>query len=123
MKIIYETTGGTYQRQGDYELPNLQILPEKEIEVGVWGQRYRQHLRQNHRILYYNLLTAGTLTEHLAEVDSQAESMFQTLVKSLAEKEDVTEKMKANTPMEWVQKMNNIRSRAAEIVYAEVIFV
>ena len=80
-------------------------------------------MKQNHRILYYNLLTAGTLTEHLAEVDSQAESMFQTLVKSLAEKENVTEKMKANTPMEWVQKMNNIRSRAAEIVYAEVIFV
>ena len=80
-------------------------------------------MKQNHRILYYNLLTAGTLTEHLAEVDSQAESMFQTLVKSLAEKENVTEKMKANTPLEWVQKMNNIRSRAAEIIHAEVVFV
>lgn len=123
MKNIYETAGGTYQRQGDYELPSLKLLSEEEQFIGVWGQRYRRYLRQNHRILYYNLLTAGTLTEHLAEVDSQAESMFQTLVKSLAEKEDVTEKMKANTPMEWVQKMNNIRSRAAEIVYAEVIFV
>ena len=123
MKNIYETAGGTYQRQGDYELPSLKLLSEEEQFIGVWGQRYRRYLRQNHRILYCNLLTAGTLTEHLAEVDSQAESMFQTLVKSLAEKEDVTEKMKANTPMEWVQKMNNIRSRAAEIVYAEVIFV
>ncbi len=123
MKNIYETAGGTYQRQGDCELPSLKLLSEEEQFIGVWGQRYRRYLRQNHRILYYNLLTAGTLTEHLAEVDSQAESMFQTLVKSLAEKEDVTEKMKANTPMEWVQKMNNIRSRAAEIVYAEVIFV
>lgn len=123
MKNIYETTGGTYQRQGDYELPNLQIPPEKEIEVGVWGQRYRQHLRQNHRILYYNLLTAGTLNRHLAEVDQRAENMFQYLVKSLSEKENVTEKMKANSLMEWVQKMNNIRSRAAEIVNAEVIFI
>ena len=68
------------------------------------GTQYRRYLKQNHRILYYNLLTAGTLTEHLAEVDSQAESMFQTLVKSLAEKENVTEKMKANTPMEGFRR-------------------
>ena len=104
MKNIYETAGGTYQRQGDYELPSLKLLSEEEQFIGVWGQRYRRYLRQNHRILYYNLLTAGTLTEHLAEVDSQAESMFQTLVKSLAEKEDVTEKMKANTPMEGCRR-------------------
>ncbi|MFR1608163.1 MAG: TnpV protein [[Ruminococcus] torques] len=122
MASIYETIGGTYQRQGDYELPGLKLLSEEQF-IGVWGQRYRRHLKQNHRILYYNLLTSETLNEHIAEVDRQAENMFQSLVKSLSEKENVTEKMKANVPMEWIQRMNNIRSRAAEIVYAEVIFI
>ena len=123
MKSIYEETGGTYTRQGDYELPNLKIPPEKEIEIGVWGQRYRRYLKQRHRIRYYNLLTAGTLNGHLAEVDQQAERMFQLLVSVLSEQTNVTEKLKANRPMEWVQKMNSIRNRATEIVNSELIFV
>lgn len=123
MKSIYENLGGTYQRQGDYELPNLQLQPEEEYYIGVWGQRYRRYLKQNHRVRYYNLLTAGTLNEHIADIDRQAERMFQSLVKSLAEKENVTEKMKANVPMEWVRKMNSIRNRATEIVNSELIFV
>ena len=121
MKSIYEEAGGTYTRQGDYELPNLKVPPEKEIEIGVWGQRYRQYLKQHHRIRYYNLLTAGTLNEHLAEIDHQAERMFQSLVKSLSEQENVTEKLKTDRPMEWVQKMNSIRNRATEIVNSELI--
>ena len=80
MKSIYEQVGGTYTRQGDYEFPDLKVPPEKEIEIGVWGQRYRRYLKQHHRIRYYNLLTAGTLNGHLAEVDQQAEWMFQSLV-------------------------------------------
>lgn len=68
-KSLFEETGGTYTRQGDYEFPNLKIPPEKEVEISVWGQRYRRYLKQHHRIRYYNLLTAGTLNEHLAEVD------------------------------------------------------
>ena len=76
MKSIYEETGGTYTRQGDYEFPDLKVPPEKEIEIGVWGQRYRRYLKQHHRIRYYNLLTAGTLNGHLAEVDQQAERMY-----------------------------------------------
>ena len=123
MKNIYEEAGDTYTRQGDYELPNLIIPSEKEIEIGVWGQRYRRHLKQHHRIRYYNLLTAGTLNEHLAEVDQQADRMFQSLVSALSEQENITEKLKANHPMEWVQKINNIRNRATEIVNSELIFV
>ena len=123
MKSIYEEAGGTYTRQGDYELPNLIIPPEKEIEIGVWGQRYRRHLKQHHRIRYYNLLTAGTLNGHLVEIDQQAERLFQSLVSVLSEQENVTEKLKANRPMEWVQKMNSIRNRAAEIVNSELIFI
>ena len=123
MKSIYEETGGTYTRQGDYELPNLKVSLEKEIEIGVWGQRCRRYLKQYHRIRYYNLLTAGKLNGHLAEIDQQAEQLFQSLVSVLSEHEHVTEKLKANRPMEWVQKMNSIRNRAAEIVNSELIFI
>ena len=123
MKSIYEEEGGTYTRKGDYELPNLKVSPEKEIEIGVWGQRYRRYLKQHHRIRYYNLLTAGTLNEHLAAVDQQAERLFQSLVSALSEQENVTEKLKTNRPMEWVQKMNSIRNRAAEIVNNELIYI
>ena len=123
MKSIYEETGGTYTRQGDYELPNLKIPPEKEIEIGVWGQRYRRYLKQRHRIRYYNLLTAGTLNGHLAEVDQQAERMFQLLVSALSKQENVTERLKVNRPMEWVQKTNSIRNRAVEIVNNEWIYI
>lgn len=123
MKNIYEETGGTYTRQGDYELPNLKVSPEKETEIGVWGQRYRRYLKQYHKIRYYNLLTAGTLNEHLAEVDQQAERMFQSVVAALSEQENVTEKLKADRPMEWVQTTNSIRNRAAEIVNSGLVFV
>ena len=123
MKSIYEEAGGTYTRQGDYELPNLKVSLEKEIEIGVWGQRCWRYLKQQHRIPYYNLLTAGKLNGHLAEIDQQAEQLFQSLVSVLSEQENVTEKLKANRPMEGVQKMNSIRNRAAEIVNSELIFI
>ena len=123
MKSIYEEADGTYTRQGDYKLPDLKIPTEREVKIGVWGQRYRRHLKQHHRIQYYNLLTAGTLNEHLAEVDQQAERLFQSLVSVLSKQENVTEKLKADRPMEWVQKTNSIRNRATEIVNNELIFV
>ena len=123
MKNIYEEAGGTYTRQGDYELPNLKVSPEKEIEIGVWGQRYRRYLKQYHKIRYYNLLTSGTLNGHLAEVDQQAERMFQLLVSALSKQENVTERLKVNRPMEWVQKTNSIRNRAVEIVNNEWIYI
>ena len=123
MKNIFEESGGTYQRQGDYKLPNLQVQPEKEFEIGVWGQRYRRYLKQHHKIRYYNLLTTEELNDHLIEVNRQAEQMFHSLVTVLSEQENVTKKLKADDPMEWVKKMNNIRNRAAEIVNSELIFV
>ena len=123
MKNIYEETGGTYTRQGDYEFPDLKVPPEKEIEIGVWGQRYRRYLKQYHKIRYYNLLTSGTLNGHLAEVDQQAERIFQLLVSVLSKQENVTERLKVNRPMEWVQKTNSIRNRAVEIVNNEWIYI
>ena len=123
MKSIYEKADGTYTRQGDYELPNLKIPPEKEIEIGILGQRYRRYLKRYHKIWYYNLLTSGTLNEHLAEVDQQAERVFQLLVSALSKQENVTERLKVNRPMEWVQKTNSIRNRAVEIVNNEWIYI
>lgn len=112
--------------QGDYRLPYV-ALPEDSTEhIGVWGERHRRFLKTQHRVRYYNLLTAGTLNTYLADLDQRAEKMFADLVKSLAEKEGVTEKLKAAAPMEWVQewvqKMNNIRNRATEIVNTRVVY-
>ena len=98
------------------------LPPEEERPVGVWAQRRRQYLKQHHKILYYNLLTSGKLYCHLADVEEEAQTLFLRLVKEYAEREGVTEQLKAGNPTEWVQKMNNIRSRAAETVYADLIF-
>ena len=117
-----ERTGIGYTLLGNYYLPNLQLPPEKETEIGLWGQRHLRYLKQNRKVLYANLLTAGKLNGHLAKLDKQAEEMFFRLVKQMAEREGVTEKLKAENQMEWVGRMNNIRSRATEIVNAELIF-
>lgn len=105
-----------YQNQGDYQLPCITTKEQNELHIGVWANRHRQYLKQHHRIKYYNLLTSEKLYPYLADIEEQAEAMFSQLVKSLTEKENVTEKLKANNPMLWVLKMNNIRNRAMEIV-------
>ena len=112
-----------YVTQGDYCLPCIRTKEQTELHIGVWANRHRQYLKQHHRIKYYNLLTSENLYPYLADIEEQAEAMFLQLVKSLAEKENVTEKLKVDNPMLWVQKMNNIRNRAMEIVNNEVIFL
>ena len=112
-----------YQNQGDYQLPCIETKEHNELHIGVWANRHRQYLKQHHRIKYYNLLTSENLYPYLADIEEQAGAMFLQLVKSLAEKENVTEKLKVDNPMLWVQKMNNIRNRAMEIVNNEVIFL
>ena len=121
---IFEQTGGTYTQVGDYLLPDL--LPaeeEKEVNIGVWAMRHKRYLKQNHKVHYYNLLTSCKLNSYLVDIEQQAQDLFLRLVKDLAEKENVTEKLKATDQMEWVRKMNNIRARATEIVNAELVFV
>ena len=120
MKTIFENAGLQYGRQGDYSLPQLKVGNANEHYIGVWGQRYRRYLKEHHRIIYYNYLTAGTLYRHLAEADERANEMFERLVKELSAKEGVTAKLKASNPMEWVRQTNNIRSRASEIVCDEL---
>ena len=122
MKSIFEQIGGTYTKQGDYCLPNIYLPPEEERPIGVWGQRRLRHLKQHHKVLYYNLLTSGKLHSHLADVEEEAQSLFSRLVKEFAEKEGVTEQLKVTDPMAWVQRMNNIRERVTEMVNAEVVY-
>lgn len=115
--------GGTYTTQGDYLLPNLKLPPEEESPIGVWGQRRLRYLKHHRKVLYYNLLISGKLHSHLADVEEQAQDLFSRLVKQYAEKESVTEQLKATAPMKWVQKMNNIRERVIETVYSDVVFI
>ena len=119
----FEKLGGTYRQAGDYFLPNLEIDNQIEVQIGVWGQRHRQYLKEHHRVRYYNLLTAGTLNDYLAELESLAQAMFDALVKDLSERENLTEKLKASDQTEWVRRSNSVRNRAMEIVNAEAIFV
>ena len=116
-------TGIRYELQGDYYLPCLKLPESDDRPVGIWGQRRRRYLKEHHRILYYNLLTRGKLHDHLADINEEAEEMFTRLVQQLSEKEGITEQLKAADQILWVQKTNNIRNRATEIVNAELIFV
>lgn len=120
---IFEQTGGTYTQVGDYMLPDL--LPaekEKEANIGVWAMRHKRYLKQNHKVLYYNLLTSGKFGSYLTDIEQQAQDLFLRLVKELAEQENVTGELKSTDMMLWVQRMNNIRNRAREIVDKELIY-
>ena len=123
-KTLFEQLGGTYTQFGDYLLPDLSLPAEKETgNIGVWALRHKRYLKQHHKVLYYNLLTSGKLDSHLADIEEQAQQLFLRLVKELAEKEGVTEQLKAADQMAWVKRLNNIREQAAEVVNAEVVFV
>lgn len=120
---LFEQLGGTYTQVGNYLLPDLSLPAEKElVNIGVWALRHKRYLKQHHRVLYYNLLTSGKLHSHLADTEEQAQQLFLRLVRELAEKESVTEQLKAVDQMAWVRKMNNIRNRAAEMVNNEVVY-
>ena len=121
-RIYDEKNGLWYEKQGDYYLPCLELPEEEQKPVGIWGQRHARYLKQYHKVFYMNLLTSEKLNSYLADIDRQAEKMFSQLVKQLAEKENVTEKLKAENQMLWVQKMNNIRNRATEVVNTELIY-
>ena len=122
-KTIFEEMGGVYVRKGDYLLPCLSLPTEKENKpIGVWGQRHLRYLKQHRKAFYTNLLTSGKLNSYLADIDKQAEDMFLRLVKQMAEREGVSEQLKADNQIEWVGQMNNIRNRAMEIVNHEVIY-
>ena len=121
MQTIFEAMGGTYRQEGDYLLPNVEA-PESP-QIGLWGQRRLQYLRTNKNVLYMTMLMSGKLKNHLEEVDKSAEEMFEQLLTRMKAQESVTETLKADDQLAWVQRMNNIRTRASEIVYKELIYV
>jgi len=123
-KQIYDEKNGLwYELQGDYYLPCLTLPTQEEKPIGIWGQQHMRYIKQHKRNLYSSLLTSGKLNSYLVDINDQAEEMFSQLVKQLAKKENVTEKLKAGNQMLWVQRINNIRNRATEVVNEELIFV
>ena len=122
MKSLFEQLGGTYTRQGDYCLPDVCLPPEEERPIGIYDQRRRAYLKEHHWVLYYNLLTAGTLGGYLADIEEQAQELFLRLVEQYADTEGVTEALKADDPIAWVRKMNSIRHRANEVVMQEIVY-
>ena len=118
-----ENNGLWYELQGDYYLPCLKLPEEEQVHSGIWGQRHLNYLRDNKRVLLSGLQLSGKLNGYIADIDRQAEDMFFRLVKQMAEREGVSETLKAEDQMEWIQRINSIRNRAIEIVNTEIIFV
>ena len=122
-KVIYDEKNGLwYELQGDYYIPCLKLPEEEQQPIGIWGQRHLRYIKENRKVLYLNLLTSGKLNGYLVDLDKHAEDMLSRLVKQMAEREGVTEQFKADNQMEWVAQMNNIRSRATEIVNNDIIY-
>ena len=117
-----ENNGLWYELQGDYYLPCLKLPEEEQAYIGIWGQRHLRYLKEHRRVRYANLLTSGKLNGYLVDIDRQAEELFLRLVKQMAEREGVTEQLKAANSMEWVRKLNSIRNRAVEITSSELIY-
>lgn len=119
-KSLFEQMGGTYHQEGDYLLPDIELPDEKP--VGVWGTRHYHYLRKAKRVLFSQLTISGKMNDYLAAIDKQAEEMFSRLIKQLAERDGITEKLKETNQMEWVRRMNAIREQATEIVNNELIY-
>ena len=115
-----EKTWISYTLRGDYYLPDL-APAEEEHEIGVWGMRYLNHIKIHRKVFYTNLLTTGVLNKHLAEIDNRAQTMLNNLIKNFSEQEGIDEVLKEQNQMEWVGRMNNIRNRAEEIVFNEIM--
>ena len=122
MKSIFEEMGGTYRKEGDYYIPNLELPPMPDYQIGKYGRMRRSYLKEHRPILYTNLVVEGTLFEDLVDVDKRCNERMEHLCTAMARQEDVTEALKAADQMEWVRRMNNIRSRAEEIVLTELVY-
>ena len=121
-KSIFEQLGGTYKQQGDYLLPCLTLPAEKEQPIGLWGQRHLRYLKEYRRVTYLNLLTSGRLNTYLADIDKQAEKLFFRLVEQMKQAQGITEHLKEENALEWVQRMNNIQACVREVVEKEIVY-
>ncbi len=121
MKSLYEKLNGSYIEVGDIQVPAI-VSTDTNYEIGFWGQRNKEYLKENHRVIYYNLLTQGKLNSYLHNIDIKANKQYELLIKQLAESQEITERLKTENQILWVQKMNNISNQAREIVYNAVIY-
>lgn len=121
MKSLFEQFGGTYHNESDYLIPNLTLPKSEENDIGIYGQQHLRHLQEYRRLTYINLLTSGMLDTYLSEIDKRARERFCRIVKQLKTTQDITEQLKADSPMEWVGKMNCIRQQAEESVIEELL--
>ena len=120
MKSLYEEMNGNYVKVGDVKIPAL-VLTDTNYEISFWGLRHKEYLKENHKVIYYNLLTSGKFNSYLHDIDIMAKEQYDLLVEQLAESQDVTEQLKAENQVLWVQKMNNIANQAREIINSEII--
>ncbi len=120
--ILFEKLGGKYERQGDYLIPCLTVLAEEEQPIGTWGQRHLDYLKQYRKVTYTNLLTSGRLNTYLADIDRQAQERFKRLIEGMKQAQGITERLKEENALEWVQHLNNIRACARQIVNEEIVF-
>ena len=121
-KTIFEEMGGRYERQGDYILPCLTVPPEEEKPIGVFGQRHLRYLKEYRKVTYINLLTNGRLNDYLTEIDRQAQERFERLIEQMKQIQGITEQLKSENAIEWIERINNIRICAMEIVEKEIIY-
>ena len=121
-KSIFERLGGEYKQQGDYLIPFLTIPAEEEQPIGTWGQRHLDYLKQYRKVTYTNLLTNGKLNTYLADIDRQAQERFERLIEGMKQAQGITERLKEENALEWVQHLNNIRACARQIVNEEIVF-
>ena len=120
MKSLFEQMGGTYREENGYLIPNLTLPEEEQIEIGIWGQRRLEYIKHHRKGFYTSLVIGCELNRYLADVNRQAEGMFDTLIKQFKQAEGITEQLKADNQLEWVGRMNNIRQRAIEIVNHDI---
>lgn len=112
---------GSYVEIGDVKIPAL-VSTDANYEIGIWGQRHKEYLKENHRVIYYNLLTSGKLNSYLHKIDVKAKEQYDLVIKQLAENQGITEQLKADNQMLWVQKINNISNQAKEIIYDKIVY-
>jgi hypothetical protein len=123
MKSSFEQNGGSYRQVGDYLIPNLTLPPEEtKIRLGKWGMLHKSFLLKHKKVLFATLLAEGKLWQYLADIDTQAQQMFDTLVEQMKKSEGITEELKEQNQMEWIQRMQSIEARASEIISHGIIF-
>ena len=122
MKSLFEQLGGTYHEENGYLIPDLCLPAKEEQPIGKWGQRHLDYLKQYRKVTYTNLLTSGRLNAFLADIDKQAQERFERLIEGMKQAQGITERLKEENALEWVQCLNNIRACAREIVNEEIIF-